>query len=188
MIERILGLGILIGFIIRDGFGFGRFHEVIMICGSLLGFIYLFANWWLCKPDETSARTIIVSILYGLTSWSLTFAIIFKLLYLSGSDEMSVIGFILLSLAIGVDFLTSLSKSKVLNTSAKWRFGILTGVVIILFFIPEGYRISITYRNFPGFLKYYEANKDNEYFYIIEKNYFDNINEEEPDNVTAQEV
>ena len=101
---------------------------------------------------------------------------------------MSIISFILLSLAIGVDLLTSLTKSKVLNSWTKWRFGILTGVVIILFFIPEGYRISITYRNFPGFLKYYEANKDNEYFYIIEKNYFNNFNEEEPDDVTAQEA
>lgn len=162
------------GLIIREVFGLGRFNEIIMICGSLLGFIYLFANWWLHKPKDRNGRTVVVSILYGIASWNLTFAIIFKLLYLSGSHEMSITSFIVLAFAIMVDLLTSINKLKVIDSWLKWRFAILVISVAILFTIPDDYRISVTYRKFPEFLKYYEANKDNEYFYIIEKNYFEN--------------
>jgi hypothetical protein len=179
MIERILGLGILIGLFIRDVFGFGRFDEAIMILGSLLGFIYLFANWWLHKPVERNARTVIVSILYGFASWNLTFAIIFKLLYLSGSDEMSIMSFIVLAFAIGIDLLSSINKLKVIDSWLKVRFAVLAILVAVLFLIPEDYRISFTYRNFPDFLEYYEANKDSDKFDTIRKNYFSKSSKED---------
>lgn len=175
MFERILGLGMVIGVVIRDLFGFALIDQPIMICGSLLGFAYLFANWWMDKPEETSFRTIAVTILYGIASWCLTFALIFKLLYLSGSDEMTIMGLLLLAVAIGVDLFSSIKKTKVLKAWLQWRLGILTSFVVLLYFIPEDFRISITYRNYNGFLEYYQEHKANEYFYIIKKNYFDGV-------------
>jgi hypothetical protein len=175
MLERILGMGLLLGIIVRDLFGYGRFDQAIMICGSLLGIIYLLGNWWTNEPNEKSTRTIIMSVLYGIASWSLTFTLTFKLLYLTGSDEMTIMSFILLVLAIGADLLTSINKSRVINPWTIWRLGILSACVIICYLVSEDYRISITYRNYPGFLKYYKNNKDKEPFYIIQDSYFNKI-------------
>jgi hypothetical protein len=177
MLERILGIGLLFGVIIRDVLGYGRLDQAIMIFGSLLGFIYLLGNWWINEPKEKSARTIIMSVLYGIASWSLTFTLIFKLLYLTGSDEMTIMSFILLGTAIGADLLTSISKSTVINQWTIWRIGILSACVIILYSVSEDYRISVTYRNYPEFLKYYKDNKDKEPFYVIQDDYFNKITE-----------
>jgi hypothetical protein len=179
MLERILAIGILFGLVIRDVLGQARFDHAIMMCGSLLAVIYLFGNWWTNKPKETNARTIIVSILYGIASSSLAFALIFKLLYLSGSSEITILSFLFVGIAIGADLLTSIQRSKIMNAWTIWRFAILSTVVVILFFVSEDYRISVTYRNYPEFLEYYRNNKDKQPFDVIQDNYFNNAEDEE---------
>lgn len=176
MLERILAIGVLLGLVIRDVFGLGRFDHGIMICGSLLAVIYLFGNWWINKTKETNARTIIVSILYGVASSSLAFALMFKLLYLSGSSEITFLSFGFVAVAISTDLLTSIKKLKVMNSWTIWRLSILSTVLIVLMLVSEDYRISVTYRNYPGFLEYYKDNKEKEPFYIIQDNYFSNNN------------
>lgn len=179
MFERILGAGMLIGLVVRDVFGYARFDHGIMICGSLLAASYLFANWWMTKPNARNLRTVVISILYGLASSALAFALLFKLLYLTGSDEMTIVSFISLGIILGVDLVSSIHKSKVLNSWTMWRLGILSSIVLICYFIPQDYRVAITYRNYPGFLEYYMDKKGNEEFYEIHKNYFNTLNKEE---------
>jgi hypothetical protein len=173
MKEKILATGLFLGFIIRDGFGFGRFDQGIMIFGLLLATTYLFFNWWTNKPQEVNLRTVIITLLYGVTLSGLTFAVIFNLLYLSGSVEMTTVSITFSVLIIVIDLITSIKRSKVLNSLMLWRLTILMASLVILSTVDEQQRISITYRKYPGFLNYYNANKGKHDFYTLQKMYFD---------------
>jgi hypothetical protein len=160
MIEKILGAGLFIGILIRDVFGFYRFDLGILIFGTSLGILYLFANWWTNKPIETNFRTILVTALYGLTFSCLTLTFVFKLLFLSGSDQMTVLSLISIVVTIAIDFITSINKARVINRRAILRLTILVPIVGLCFFISDDKRIKFTYRQDPDFIKYYELYKD----------------------------
>ena len=172
MIEKILAAGLFLGIIIRDGFGFGRFDQGIMIFGILLAITYLLFNWWTNKPQIVNLRTVIVTILYGVALSGLTFAVIFNLLFLSGSVEITIVSIIFSVLIIVIDLITSIKRTKVLNSLTLWRLAILTTSLVMLSFIDEEQRISITYRNYPGFLSYYNANKGKHDFSTLQTTYF----------------
>lgn len=123
-----------------------------------------------------NARSIVVTIFYGIASGSLTLALIFQLLYLTGSDEMSVLSFALLSMAVLADLLSGINRNKIINKWCAWRLGILTLSLLTLYLIPKDYRISITYRKFPDFISCYQANKGKADFDIIKRIYFYNYN------------
>jgi hypothetical protein len=173
MIEKILAAGLLLGLIIRDGFGFGRFDQGIMIFGLLLAITYLFFNWWTNKPQEVNLRTVIITLLYGVALSALTFAVIFNLLYLTGSVEMTIVSIAFSALIIVIDLITSIKRTKVLNPLMLWRLAILMASLVIMSSVDEQQRISITYRKYPGFLNYYKANKGKQDFYTLQKMYFD---------------
>jgi hypothetical protein len=172
LIEKILGAAFLLSILIRDITGNG-IDQLIVLCGVLLSVVYMFGNWWLSKPNKKNTRTIIVTILYGITSCALSFALLFEVLFLTGANQMSVLGFIILAFSLLIDFLVGIKKEWVLDTWTAYRLCILTTLVIALLLIRQDHRISFTYRKFPDFLKYYEANKVNKEFYDIKKSYFD---------------
>ena len=87
-------------------------------------------------------------------------ALVFKLLYLVGSDEMVILGFAFLAFAILCDILTGIKKSKVFNRLAAFRFSILSLWAVTLFIVPEDFRVSITYRADPDFIQYYQEHKN----------------------------
>ncbi|MEQ8425585.1 MAG: hypothetical protein RIA63_12800, partial [Cyclobacteriaceae bacterium] len=166
-IELTLVAGMFLGFVARDTIGLLEAEHTIMICGTFLGLFYLFTGWWTLKPERKNIKTVIISILFGLASGSLAFTLLFKILYLEGSDEMTMIGFILLLLAIVVDFVTSISGSKLINKWMTFRTGILASIALIFFLVPKDLRISTTYRKHPEFLRYYNQNKDRLPFYLL---------------------
>jgi drug/metabolite transporter (DMT)-like permease len=173
MIEKILGIGLLIGIVVRDFLGLDLvIEQPILICGTSLAIIYLVANWWTNKPSEKTTRTILITFLYGLTSSCLTFTLLFKLLYLSGSDQLTVLSYILIIFTLAMDLVSSKNKVKIINRLTIWRLVILTSIVTILFFVPEDYRVSITYKKYPDFINYYELNKDTYNFIEISVKYF----------------
>jgi hypothetical protein len=174
VIEKILAIGVLIGLIIRDGFGFALVEQPIFLFASFLALLYLLGNWWTIKPNVVSARTITVSILYGFASSCLTFALIFKLFYYEGSDQMIILGWMLLILSLTVDLISSFRKKRVLNNWLIWRLTILLLLATSFFFTAEDMRVRVTYRNYPDFLQYYEVNKDSLSVYDIQQKYFRN--------------
>jgi hypothetical protein len=93
-------------------------------------------------------------------------------MFYPGGDQMTILSFALVVLIVAIDLLTSKGKKKVLGSWTIWRFAILLSTVIALFLIPEDYRISITYRRHPDFLKYYQENKDKGDFSDLEEQYF----------------
>lgn len=172
MIEKILGAGFFIGVVIRDIFGLYKYDQGILIFGTFLAILYLFANWWINKPTETTFRTVSITVLYGITFSCLTFTLLFKLLFLSGSDQMTVLSGILIIVTLSFDFLSSLNKTRVINKKTIVRFSILVPLVVVNFLINEEKRIRFTYRQNPDFLKFYEENKDNyDSFYDLQKDY-----------------
>ena len=172
--ERILALGLFLGLFFRDVVGFIKAEHTIMVCGTILGLFYLFSTWWTLKPKHKNTRTIIISILYGLACWSLMFTLIFKLLYLEGSDEMTIMSMILLMVAIGLDILTSIKKLKLINRWMIFRISILTSFALTFLIIPDDSRIAITYRDYPELLKLYEMNREKFSFFVIQREYFNN--------------
>jgi hypothetical protein len=175
MIEKILGAGLFIGILIRDAFGLYKFNQGILIFGTLLGILYLIANWWTNKPTETTFRTILITALYGLTFSCLAFSFIFKLLFLSGSDEMTGLSLILIIGTITIDLLTSINKTRVMNKRTIFRLFIFIPIVGLFFLISDDKRIKFTYRQNQDFLNYYEVNKDiYPTFYDLHKDYFKN--------------
>lgn len=174
LLERVLAFGIFVGLTFRDGLGFLKAENIIMVCGTILGLFYLFSTWWILRPGYKNARTITISILYGITCWSLAFALIFQLLYLEGSNEMTIMSIILLLVSIGVDTATSVNKPKLINSWMVFRIGILTSFTLTFFLLPDDSRIALTYRNYPDLLKIYDANRDRFSFFVIQRAYFNN--------------
>jgi len=172
MIEKIVAAGFLIGLIIRDGFGFALVEQPIFLFGSFLALVYLVANWWIIRPNTVSARTIVVTILYGVTSSCFTFALIFKLFYYEGSDQMIILGWMLLILSLTVDFISAFNKKRVINQWLTLRLSILLLSATAFFYIPEESRVRFTYRNYPEFLQYYEMNKDSFAAFDLREKYF----------------
>jgi hypothetical protein len=172
MIDKILGTGLLISFLIRDILGYSTFDQGILLCGTVLGAIYLIGHWWINKPKETSSRTVLITILYGLTFSSLTFTIVFKLLFLSGSNQMTILSLILVTTTMIIDFITSFNSERVLNNKIIGRVLVLFPIVGLLSFVNEETRVNFTYRKNPDFIEFYQVNK-NTYptFYDLKKDY-----------------
>ena len=181
MLERILAIETLLAFLIRELTGIIELTQIFFISATALGAIYLFANWWIDKPSTKSFRTICSSILYGMTSWALMFAIMFKILFYPGGDQMIFVSFMLLILAVVVDLSTSIGKKRVLSSWTIWRIAILVPIVITLLAIPDDSRISITYRKHPDFLKFYDENKGKKDFSDLEEQYFKDPSAEDED-------
>lgn len=181
LVEKIVAVGLVLGILIRDAFGLYMYDQGILIFGTLLGVLYLVGYWWVNKPGETSFRTISLMLLYGLAFWCLVFALVFKLLFLPGADELSLIGTTLFMGTVVVDFLTSRNNTKVINRKAVVRLVMLGLVVGLYSGFSEEKRVKWTYRNNPEFLKYYELKKDSfPDFYELQQKYFEN--EELKDN------
>lgn len=172
VIELLLGTFFIIMILIRDVLGFPRSYELGLLSACVLGVIYLFANWWLNKPSQTSARTILITILFGLTSFVLIFAIVFRLLYLPGEYEMRLLSLGLVVITSILDAATSVNKVKVSNPRTKWRFTILAGIIVLYMYIPQDKRIRFSYRNYPEFIQYYDQQKASMEFHEIEEAFF----------------
>ena len=172
IVERILAIETLLVFLIRESTGILELTQVFFISATIMAAIYLFANWWIDKPSTTNFRTVCSSILYGVTSSAFMFGIIFKLLFYPGGDQMIIVSFALLILAVVVDLSTSIGKKKVLSRWTVWRFAILVPIVAALLAIPDDIRISNTYRKHPDFLKYYQENKGKAEFADLEEQFF----------------
>ena len=160
MIEKILGTGFFLSILIRDIFGFHEFDYGTIIFGPLLAILYLVANWWTNRPPETTFRTIALTGLYGLTFSCFTFTVIFKLLYLIGSAEMTILSFILMVITLLLDFIPSINKTMVLNAKTTIRLCVFAPFVGIFFFISDDARVKFTYRDDEKFINYYETNKE----------------------------
>lgn len=172
VIELLLGFGFLTGILFHDVLGFPRSYELALMIACLLGALYLFGNWWLNKPSHRSVRAVLITILFGLTSFALLFTIVFSVLYLPGEYEMRMLSLTLLVISLLIEIITSVNKVKVTNTRTRYRFILLTGIISLYAFIDEEKRIYFSYRKYPEFLKYYEEQKTSLPFYEIEKNYF----------------
>ena len=172
IIELSLAICFVIGILICDVFGFPRSYELALISGLLLALAYLFANWWLNKPALKSARTILLTILFGFTSFVLLIALIFRFLYLPGEYEMRIFSLAILIISSFVDGVTSVNKVKVTNTRTKWRFLLLAGAIVLYTFIDQDKRIRFTYRNDQEFINYYESQRSTLPFHEIEESYF----------------
>ena len=142
--------------------------------GTVLAFMYLIANWWINKPRQRNVRTISLTLLYGFVSCCLILSIIFQLLFYAGSDLLSVLSIFVLIIALGIDLTSSIKKDRVLRRPAFWRLGILTIFVVVLYIVPHDTTIQFTYRDYPGFLKYYRTNKDTIDFVDLRNDYFKN--------------
>jgi len=172
MIDKILGAGLLISFLIRDILGHSTFDQGILLCGTLLGAVYLIGHWWINKPKETLIRTVLITILYGLTFSSLTFTIVFKLLFLSGSNQLTMLSLILVIITMTIDFITSFDSERVLNNKILGRVLVLFPIAGLLFFISEETRVNFTYRKNPDLIEFYQVNKDTyPTFYDLKKDY-----------------
>ena len=170
IVELVLSACLIAWILIKDVFGFPRSIELGLMSTCVLGVVYLFGNWWLNKPSQTSARTIFITILFGVTSFVLVFALVFRLLYLPGEYEMRLLSFGLVVVVSIVDAVTS--NVKVSNSRTKWRFTSLVGIILIYMYIPQDKRIRFSYRNYPEFIQYYDQQKNAKQFYEIERDYF----------------
>lgn len=172
ILELMLAICSVAGILITDVLGFPRLFGLGLTAICLLGFMYFLGNWWLNKPFETSARTILITILFGVTSFALTFAIAFRWMYLPGEDGMRIISLGLLVTSVIVDAVTSFNKTKVSNPRTKWRFTVLACIIVLYMLIGDNRRIHFSYRNYPEFIQYYEQHKDSKEFTEIEKEFF----------------
>lgn len=173
IIEIIFAIILITNVLVRDVFGFPRWQEIPMMSGMLLAASYLFANWWLTKPSITSARTVLITILYGFTSCVLVLAFVFKFLYLPGEAEMVIIGLVLVPVALLLDLLTSIGRVRVIEKRTAVRFAMMVVILLIYMGIGNENRIRFSYRNYPEFLQYYESQKDSQIFFHIEESYFE---------------
>jgi hypothetical protein len=173
---KIIELGLftilVVGILIRDILGFARTFEITFLSGLLLGAVYLLANWWVNKPELKTGRTIFITILYGIVSFLLTFAILFYFLFLPGDREMAIVAFVALLVVSGLDAITASGKPKVSNATTRWRLTALSAIVIVYTMISPDTRIKFVYRNYPEFLEYYESNKSSMEISQIEESYF----------------
>lgn len=151
VIEITLAIIFLVNVLARDVFGFPRWREIPMMSGLLLAAIYLLANWWLTKPATTSARTILITIIYGFTSCILVLAFVFKFLYLPGEPEMVVIGLVLVPVAILLDLLASIGRARVIEKRTAVRLATIVVILLIYIGIGNESRIRFSYRNYPEF-------------------------------------
>ncbi len=173
MIERVLGIAFLVTVIVRESWGV-EFDNLVFISGSILAFTYLFANWWISKPKESNVRTIALTLLYGLASFSLTISLIFQLLFYAGAHLQSILSIILLVIALGIDFISSRNRDKVIKKSTMWRVGILLCLVVVFYIVPQDNRIFFTYRDQPEFLEYYKTSNGEMDFVDLKEEYFGN--------------
>jgi hypothetical protein len=178
MIERVLGIAFVVSIIIRDFIGI-EFDQLLFITGTLLATTYLFANWWISKPEETNLRTISLTLLYGVVSCSLVLSLIFQLLFYPGAKQLSLLSLVVLIVALGIDLVSSINRKKVLKSQTIWRFVILTSFVIIFYILPQETRIQFTYRDHPSFLEYYGADNSGNDFVDIKDAYFKDDKEED---------
>lgn len=172
IIEIVFAIIFMANVLARDVFGFPRWQEIPMMGGILLAASYLFANWWLTKPSTTSARTVLITMMYGFTSCVLVLAFIFKFLYLPGESGMVIIGFVLVPVALLLDLLVSIGKARVIEKRTAVRFAAMVVILLIYMGIGNENRIRFSYRNYPEFLQYYESQKDSQIFFHIEESYF----------------
>jgi hypothetical protein len=170
--ERILAVGLILSWLIRDVFGYATIDQGILICGLLIAIFYLFGYWWLNKPEKYTLRTISMTILYGIAFSTLTFALLFKILFLSGSDQMTLLSFVIIISVTVIDLVMSINRRRVINSASVKRILILIPGLILCFVVEEQVRIKYTYRKYPDFIKHYELNKDKVIFYYLQKDFF----------------
>lgn len=146
--------------LVRDVASAFAVDEMIMIVATAVALCYLFGYWWVNKPLVTSFRNVLFTILYGFALFGMSCALLFHLLYLSGSAEMTFGSCFIGLIVVALDAITAaFTKTITINFGTTLRLLIFACLIIPLSFYRQSSRINFTYRNYPDFLKLYEEHK-----------------------------
>lgn len=131
--------------------------EMEMIVLSLLASLYLFGAYYFFSDRSTSNQNIPLSIAGGIALSTVVTGFLFKILYLSGSKEMLIIGLPATFIVLGLTFYLRNSRANKESTQDLTRYysNMIFRLTLWLFlgtaafFIPEESLIKFTYRRDP---------------------------------------
>jgi len=171
-VEIFLFAVFLISWIIKDIIGLIKYDGLVLTFGVLVALIYLFGNYWISRPLTKTLGTSLITVLYGVVSACLTFLLMFKMFFLTGTDELAVLTIISLTILVVIDLLVNGTKNLAITKWTTVRFFAISTIILTLYLIPESSRVKYTYRKYPEFIKYYSDNENSMEFYDIYEDYF----------------
>ena len=190
ILEKILAFGILISLILKFSLISGG--DVLTLWTTLIlaciyyTFGFLFFNqirlrhiFKKASYKDVSALKIIFAIVTGLGLSIISLGSLFKLLNLSGADEMLMIGLIVTSIVLIISLTLFLKNNDTNSKFTLWRVSIIGGIGVILMLTSELSIVKFQYRNHPDYIDAYakylsdprneelQKKKEMEYYRII---------------------
>lgn len=190
IVEKILVLGILTGLITK--FSLIPGGDILILWSTLLlGCIYyplgfLFFNQirlrHVFKKDaykDVSAMDVVLAIVTGIGLSVICVGSLFKLLSLTGADQMLIIGLAINVITFAISLFLVLERRRIANKRIVWRTSIAMVIALILLLTPELSIVKLQYRNHPDYISAYEKyledpknevliqEKEREYYRII---------------------
>lgn len=189
-LEKILAIGVLISLILKFSLVSGGDTLALLAVTILAGLYYplgfLFLNQirlrHVFKKDSyknVSALKIILAVVSGLALAIVCIGSLFKLLYLTGANEMLTIGLTFTSIILIVTLILFVKNKDTNSQFILKRLVVIGSVGAILFFLSEFSLVKLQYRNHPGYIEAYakyledprneelQRKKELEYYRII---------------------
>jgi hypothetical protein len=154
--EKVLPSLLFLVVIFREITGNLWSYLIILMLGALLAFSYVLAYYWIDRPAVSSFRTVLISILYGLSFSVATAAFVTLILFFPRGIDITYGTIILMGVTLLIDLATSLRLPRVANKMTFVRIGVFAVLLATLNLIPEHKHVEFTYRRYTGFVTYYK--------------------------------
>jgi hypothetical protein len=190
IVEKILAIGILTGLILKLSLISGG-DTLILWSTLLLACLYyplgfLFFNQIRLRHvfekdayKDVSALDVILAIVTGIGLSIICVGALFKLLSLTGADQMLIVRLAINVIIFSISMLLFLKKRGITSKPIIWRTSIAMVIALILFLTSELSIVRLHYRNHPDYIRAYEKylddpknevlirEKEKEYYRII---------------------
>lgn len=142
-------------------------YAALGFAATVLAGGYLFGYYWMNKPSEKNFRTVVITVLYGLSFAMATLSFAALEMFAESSMEASAFALLVFILVLVIDFITSIKRSRVINEQTVFRAVALGTIVLILNLIPQSVHVPFTYRKYPQFVAYYKKHQTEGSFLAI---------------------
>ncbi len=172
ILEKILALGILAGLVLKFSLISGG--DILTLWSTLLlaciyyPFGFLFFNQIRLRHvfkkiayNDISALQVIFAIVTGIGLSVICVGSLFKLLSLTGANQMLTIGFVVTVITLTISAILFIKSKGIASKFTIWRTSIGGVIGLILLLTSEISIIKLQYRNHPDYIRAYEKYLEN---------------------------
>jgi hypothetical protein len=165
-LEKIIAIGILLSLILKFSLISGA--DMIFMCTMLIlaciyyPFGFLFFNQIKLRHifkkvsyKNVTTLKIIVAVITGLGLSAIVVGALFKLLHLSGADQMLLLGLIMTAVTLVISLILLFNQNDPTSKFILWRVGIIGAIGIFLLLTPALSIVKFQYRNHPKYIEAY---------------------------------